>query len=118
MRHHDTKKSAVVDDMVCVTRNQSTCVRRAGPEQETIPGSPRCLTQSGLEFLLATYVPVDSCTSSRRHGRITHQPEDAGINQLSGELRLSSGKNVRSCALAHMCTTFPDTDRLLVTEKC
>ena len=28
------------------------------------------------EFLLAAHVPMSSCTAPRRHGRITHQPED------------------------------------------
>ena len=28
-----------------------------------------------LEFLLAASVPVNSCTSPRRHGKITHEPE-------------------------------------------
>ena len=30
----------------------------------------------GLEFPLAAHVPGNSCTAPRRHGRITHQPED------------------------------------------
>ena len=38
---------------------------------------PRCLRHSGPEFLLAASVPEDSCTSPRRHGSITHQPQDA-----------------------------------------
>ena len=28
------------------------------------------------QFLLAAYVPMNSCTAPRRHGKITHQPED------------------------------------------
>ena len=37
---------------------------------------PRCLRHSGL-FFLAAQVPVNSNTVPRRHGRITHQPDDA-----------------------------------------
>ena len=37
---------------------------------------PRCLIHSGLEFLLALHVTVNSCTTPRHHGRIAHQPGD------------------------------------------
>ena len=37
----------------------------------------RGVSHSGPEFLLAPFVPEVSCTSPRRHGKITHTPEEA-----------------------------------------
>ena len=58
------------------------------PEQETKPSLqwPRCLIHSGLEFLLAAYAPGDSCTFPRRHGQITHHPEDAPYGGFGPDL--------------------------------
>ena len=46
----------------------------------------RLLIHSGLEFLLAAYVVGDSWTSPRRHGRLTHQPEDVPYGWFGGDL--------------------------------
>ena len=58
------------------------------PQSQETPGlhRPRCLTHSGHEFLLAAYVPMNSCTSPRRHGRITHQPQDAPYGGFGPDL--------------------------------
>ena len=47
---------------------------------------PQSNSYSGLEFHLAACVPVNSCTAPRRHGRITHQPEDAPYGGFGSSL--------------------------------
>ena len=62
------------------------------PEQETRHASA-ALTHSGLEFLLTSSLPGASSTSPTRHGRITHQPEDAPYGRVGQELPCSSWKS-------------------------
>ena len=46
------------------------------PEQETQACIGRRLMPPEPEFLVTAHVPVNSCTAPRRHGRITHLPEE------------------------------------------
>ena len=53
------------------------------------PGLHRTLSHavSLKEFLLAAYVPVNSCTGPRGHGRMTHQPQDPRTEALAQTCR-------------------------------
>ena len=78
------------EDMAATLKSENDCVARGSKavfaasraavrvkSERPALHRPRCLTNSGLEFHLAAHVPRSSCTSPRRHGRLTHQPEDA-----------------------------------------
>ena len=59
-------------------------------------------TCSGLAFLLATNVPVSSCTVPRRHGRMTHQPGSlyvlpASTSSSDTAHQLRYGQCVKAC---------------------
>ena len=81
------------------------------------------------DFLLAAHVPVSSCTAPRRHGRITHRPQDVpeggtsrseidgrktrGFRATSGECLTVQGEALRdSVSLRPLCG--PPTHRVAV----
>ena len=64
---------------------------------------------TGLKFLLAAHVPGDSYTAPRRHGRITHPPEDVPHGGFGPDL---------SCypALSHGSSELPTGACFLTSE--
>ena len=50
--------------------------RWSDPQSKRPEPAPAAFSCPEPEFLLAAHAPRDSCTSSRRHGKITHHPED------------------------------------------
>ena len=78
-----------VGSSLFTTLSATQGVRVAG-NWPTPKGRYRCLMHSLLAFLLAAYVPRDSHTFPRRHGRIHHQPEDASYRGFGRPAVLSS----------------------------
>ena len=75
----------------------------SSPPRGPLPASP-VAPPTDAEFLLATHVPANSCTSQKRHGRITHQPEDVPYGGLDPDLSCNP-------PLSHGSSRFDVDDR-------
>ena len=64
--------------LTTLSATQGVCTTRSCPTPLSKRPKPASAAFScpEPEFLLAAHVPVNSCAAPRRHGRITHQPED------------------------------------------
>ena len=73
--------------MLIVSLNPTQVVRITGScptiqEQERPKPPSAAFSCPGPEFLLLPYASVNSGTSRRRHGRITHQPQNAPARRV------------------------------------
>ena len=70
--------------------------------------APAAFSCPERELMLAAHVPVNSCTAPRRHGRVTHQPDEVPYGGFGPEgSELPTGQNASLFKVKHCGRWFP-----------